>query len=246
MNRGASAGYDRHITIFSPEGRLYQVEYAFKAIKAGGVTSIGVRGKDSCCVVTQKKIPDKLLDPSTVTHLFSLTPKIGCVQTGMTADARAQVQRARYEAAQFKYRYGYDVPPSYLANKMANIAQVYTQQAYMRPLGVAMILIGIDEESGPQLYKCDPAGYYVGYKATAAGSKELEATNFLEKKFKDDPQLSLTETIRLAITTLQTILSADFKASALEVGVVSTDNPKFRVLTEKEIDDHLTAIAEQD
>jgi len=222
------------------------VEYAFKAIKASTTTSIGVRGKDSCCIVAQKKVPDKSLDPSTVTSIYPITTKIGCVQTGMVADARAQVQRARHEAAQFKYKYGYDIPPSYLAMRMANIAQVYTQQAYMRPLGVAMILIGIDEEQGPQLYKCDPAGYYVGYKATAAGAKEQEANNFLEKKFKDDPGLDETQTIRMAISTLQTVLSASFKPSSIEVAVVTKDHPNFTLLSDKIIDDHLTAIAELD
>jgi len=246
MSRGSSAGYDRHITIFSPEGKLYQVEYAFKAIKTQGTTSIGIRGADSVVIATQKKIPDKLLDPDTITSIYKVSDFIGCVETGMIADARSQVQRARHEAAQFKYKFGYEVPVQYLAKRLADFAQVYTQHAAMRPLGVACILAGIDDEVGPQLYKCDPAGSYVGYKATCAGEKEQEATNFLEKKFKADPQLSRDEAIQMAIATLQAVLSMDFKATEIEIGVVSKENPRFTLLTPQEIDTQLTRLAERD
>lgn len=251
-----SAGFDRHITIFSDQGRLYQVEYAFKAITAANITSIGVRGKNCAVVLSQKKVPDKLIDPSSVSHIFKLSPSVGCVMTGSIADARASVNRARGEAAEFKYKNGYEMPCDVLAKRLANINQVYTQRAYMRPLGVAQTLISVDSEYGPQLYKCDPAGYYVGYKATASGPKQQEALNHLEKKLKNKECAEGTweDVVELGISALSTVLSVDFKKGELEVGIVGgpkagdtegTD-PLFRALTEDEIEERLQAISEKD
>nr|XP_028953123.1 proteasome subunit alpha type-6-like [Malus domestica] len=248
MSRGSGGGYDRHITIFSPEGRLFQVEYAFKAVKAAGITSIGVRGKDSVCVVTQKKVPVSIvaLDQTSVTHLFPITKFVGLLATGMTADARTLVSQARNEAAEFRFKYGYEMPVDVLAKWIADKSQIYTQHAYMRPLGVVAMVLGIDEELGPQLYKCDPAGHYFGHKATSAGLKEQEAINFLEKKMKNEPSFSYDETVQTCISALQSVLQEDFKATEIEVGVVVKENPVFRVLSTEEIDEHLTAISERD
>ncbi|KAM5540591.1 hypothetical protein V8D89_005622 [Ganoderma adspersum] len=258
--------YDRYLTVFSPEGRLYQVEYAFKAISGSGHTAISVRGKDTAVVITQKKVPDKLLDANTVTHLFSITPSIGCVMTGLIADARAQVMRARSEAAEFRYKYGYEITPDALARRMANINQVYTQRAAMRPLGIAMILIGFDPEFGPQCFKLDPAGYFVGFHATAAGQKQQEAMNHLEKKWKkldsghgaDDAvkagkTLSRAEVIEMAIEAISTVHATDFKADEVEIGIVSQGDEEdlktrgqWRVMDTAEIERHLLAYAEKD
>lgn len=228
---------------------------------------------------------DKLIDPSSVSYIFKLSSSVGCVMTGPIPDARNQVSRARAEASEFKYKYGYEMPCDVLAKRMANIAQVYTQrvrlfvshlpfhlphcaarllayhltdtyanraphkQAYMRPLGVAMTLISLDSELGPQLYKTDPAGYYAGYKATATGPKTQEAMNFLEKKLKDKEYAegSWEDVVELGIAAMSSVLSVDFKKNELEIGIVGMDGEaSFRALSEEEIDERLQSIADKD
>jgi 20S proteasome alpha/beta subunit len=106
----------------------HSTEYAFKAITAANITSVGVRGKDCAVVISQKKVPDKLIDPSSVSYIHRMSPSVGCVMTGSIADARASVMRARGEAAEFKYKNGYEMPCDVLAKRLANISQVYTQK----------------------------------------------------------------------------------------------------------------------
>ena len=125
----------------------------------------------------------------------------------------------------------------------------------MRPLGVATTLVSLDSEYGPQLYKCDPAGYYAGYKAIATGPKTQEAMNHLEKKLKDKScaEGSWEEVVELGIVAMSTVLSVDFKKNEIEVGIVGGPrvdgegkDPGFRSLTEDEIDERLQSIAEKD
>ena len=117
---------------------------------------------------------------------------------------------------------------------------------FVNNTGCSMILIAYDDELGPSIYKNDPAGYFCGYQGVCIGAKQTEGNSFLEKKLKKRNEMTNDETIQLAITCLSTVLAVDFKPSEIEVGVVSKSDPKFRQLSETEIDRHLIAIAEKD
>jgi 20S proteasome subunit alpha 1 len=141
------------------------------------------------------------------------------------------------------------MPPDGLARVLADAAQVYTQHAYMRPLGVVPLILGIDAERGPQLFKVDPAGHWAGYRGASAGAKETEVENHLEKKLKADaPPLSADATIRTAIGALAAVLGEDLKAGEIEVGCVraGVEGGAFKVLGEAEVDEHLVALSERD
>jgi 20S proteasome subunit alpha 1 len=244
-----NSNYDHHISIFSPQGRLYQMEYAFKAASsASGLTGISLRGQNSCVVVTQKKVPDRLMDPQSVSHIFTITPQIGCLATGMIADCKAQIQRMRYEAAEFQFKYGYGIPVHVLAKRIADIAQVNTQSASMRPLATVCILVGVDDERGPQVFKVDCAGHYLPFFGTASGAKEQEAMNYLEKRVEEMREYDADQTVRTAIMCLGSVLGSDFRGSEIEVAMVEEgkNGGRFTVLTEEEIDAHLSFIADSD
>lgn len=171
------------------------------------------------------------------------------VATGLIADARAQALRARSEAAEFRYLYGYEMPVQSLAKRIANLSQLYTQRAYMRPLGVAVTFCQIDPDGvipGAQIYKCDPAGYFQSVSAVATGPKQQEATTFLEKKFKKSDFVAgdVLDVVEFAINALSSVMGTDFRKNDVEIGVATKDG--FRILTVDEIEERLVAIAEKD
>ncbi len=179
------ASHEYQITVFSPEGRLHQIEYAFKAIKQCNLTSVGVRGKDTVVVCIEKKVTDPLIDPSSVTNIFRITPKVGVMVTGREADGRAWVSKLRQEAYDFLGDNGLQISVDILAQRAADIAQLYTQKSFMRAYAVELMFFGVDSENGPQLFKVDPAGHYYGYHACGSGVKEQEVQNQLQNHFKD-------------------------------------------------------------
>ena len=129
------------MTVFSPDGKLFQLEYAFKAVRLPGDTTIGVRGSDSVCLITSKKVPDKLVDPSSVTRMFKVTQDIGICVTGRVPDARQLVYKCREIAAEFKFQNGYQIPVKHLANKVCILLYLYIYCIYLDMLLLYILFI---------------------------------------------------------------------------------------------------------
>uniref|UniRef100_A0A914I814 Proteasome subunit alpha type n=1 Tax=Globodera rostochiensis TaxID=31243 RepID=A0A914I814_GLORO len=247
MTRGSSAGYDRHITIFSPEGRIYQVEYAFKAVNAATLSAVGVALDDTAVIAVQRRIPDKLVDPSSVKSIYKLSSTVSCGVIGIVPDAVFQVRRAQSEAAKWKYENGYEMPISELARKMAEINQYYTQVAELRSLGTLMLMVSFDDEKGASVYSVDPAGHFISVRGYGIGVKQQLVNGFLEKKLKaKDRKFGEAEVIQLALEALQHGLGIDLKSGEVEVIVEKKATPNGEKLDSKSIEEHLTAIAEKD
>lgn len=189
----AQQGYDRAITVFSPDGRLYQVEYAIETVRRGTI-AVGVKCKDGIVIAVEEK-PRKLQISNTAQKIFQIDDHVGVAAAGYIPDARSQVDNARFFSQSNKMIYDEPVEVETIAKHLADQSQQYTQYAGVRPFGVALILGGV-VGGKPQLYLTDPSGTYISYDAIAIGSGSDQVTDFLEKTYKND--LSLDDAAALA------------------------------------------------
>ena len=205
--------------VFSPDGRIYQMEYAFKAISMAGQTSIALRGKDSVVVCCPKTVPDKLIVPESVTNVFNISDHCGAIVVGNMNDARYIVTWLRQQAAEYKAKFYHEPSISVIAKRLGMNLQKYAQHAAMRPFCVNVTIVGCDEEFGPQCYRIDPSGQALGFRAVSTGQKEQEAMSHLEKQFKKSGgDWDSRQTVETALTVLQAVTSSDFKANEVEIG----------------------------
>ena len=239
---------DRFITIFSPEGRLWQVDYAFKAVKQAEVTAIGAKGKGAVVVAVQKKVQDKLIDPDTVTLMFRITEQhVGACLVGMMADVLYIVRRLRYEAAQFERKNGFEIPVSVLSSRLSEIHQLESQYSGMRPTAVSALIFGFEPSVNDfALFRVEPSGVLSGYRAVACGVQEVEARSELEKKMVTTELDGEDQVAEFVVSTLQTVVGVDFEAKEIQVAVMTRENTKFRLMDEDHVDAILKAVAEKD
>ncbi len=225
--------YDRAITVFSPDGRLFQVEYAREAVKRG-TTAIGVRAKSGVVLLVDKRVSSRLVVPTSIEKIFAIDQHIGCATSGLVADARALVDRARVEAQFNRVTYDEPIPVETLVKKVCDFKQSYTQYGGGRPFGTALLLAGVDD-SGPHLFETDPSGALIEYKASAVGSGRQKAMEHLEDSYKEN--LSIDAATDLGLKALHVATDGKLNADALEIAVITTDNGlgKFRKLSDAEV-----------
>jgi len=222
----SNEAYDRASTIFSPDGRLFQVEYAREAVKRG-TTTVGLKYKTGVVLIVDKRISSKLIEPDSIEKIFQIDEYIGCATSGLVADARAIVDKARIDAQMNKITYGEKIQINTLVKQVSDFKQAYTQYGGTRPFGVVLLIAGIDK-TGPCLFATDPSGAFMEYKAGSEGAGHNEAIAYLEKNYREN--MNLEEAINMGIKAIHKGSEKKLNPDAIEIAVVDTTE-KFRRLS---------------
>ncbi|WP_267163353.1 archaeal proteasome endopeptidase complex subunit alpha [Halovenus salina] len=227
--------YDRGITIFSPDGRLYQVEYAREAVKRG-TASIGVRTNDGVVLAVDKRIRSPLMERDSVEKIHKADDHIGIASAGHVADARQLIDFARRRTQVNELRYGEPIAVETLTKEVTDYIQQYTQVGGARPFGVALIIAGI-ADGEPKLYETDPSGTPYEWKALAVGSDRGEIREYLEDNY--DESADLDGGIELALDALASVNDGGLTPEGIGMATIDAETETFHQLTEDEKTDYL-------
>lgn len=228
--------YDRGVNTFSPEGRLFQVEYAIEAIKLGS-TAIAVRTNHGVVMAAEKRITSVLLEPSSIEKVAEVDTHVGVAMSGLTADARTLIDHARVESQQHRFTYNEPMPVESITQSLCDLALQFGEDdsdegsGMSRPFGVALLVAGWDDEHGPVLFHTDPSGTFVQYKAKAIGSGSEGAQTSLQEAFRDD--LTLEEAEVLALSTLKQVMEEKVTSTNVDIAKVA---PTWHMYTSEEVE----------
>jgi len=228
--------YDRGVNTFSPEGRLFQVEYAIEAIKLG-TTAIGIQTGEGVVLAVEKRVSSPLLEASSVEKVLEIDTHLGCAMSGMTADSRTMIDHARIEAQNHHFTYDEKIKVESVTQAVCDLALRFGESAdgeesiMSRPFGVALLIAGIDEK-GPQLYHADPSGTFMRYDAKAIGSGSEGAQTELQEEYHQS--LTLKEAETLSLKVLKAVMEEKLNNTNVQLAAVTPEHG-FRVYTEQEL-----------
>jgi len=224
--------YDRGVNTFSPEGRLFQVEYAIEAIKLGS-TAIAIRTEEGIVLAVEKRITSVLMEPSSMDKIMEIDAHIGCAVSGLTADAQSMVEHGRVQSQNHYFTYNEPMPVQSVTQALSNLAANFgtdDEGSMSRPFGVALLVAGWDEDEGYQLFHTDPSGTYVKYQAKAIGSGSEGAQTSLQEAFRKDMTLKEAET--LALSTLKAVMEEKVSTTNVDMACVA---PKYTLYSKDQI-----------
>ena len=231
FGRGAGA-YDRVVTMFSPDGRLFQVEFALEAVRRGSL-AVAIKSTNGAIIVVLKKTNDKLRDPDSIKKLYKIDEHIGTAISGLHADSRVLVNWARVQAQYYKLNYGEPVKLHTLVRRLADVKQMYTQSGGIRPFGCAFLFIGVDPDGKPQVMTTSPSGRYSSFKATALGQNEERAKEILKENYNNNA--SLDDMMKLGIKVQKETSEDDIDPDVVEIVYVDAKEREFKIVPLKKV-----------
>ena len=223
--------YDRASTVFSPDGRLYQVEYAREAVKRG-TTAIGIKYNNGALLLVDKRVTSKLIEQKSMEKIFKIDDHIGAATSGLVADARALIDKARVEAQINKVTYDEPIGVEYLSKKICDHKQTFTQYGGVRPYGTSLLIIGI-ENKNVRLFETDPSGAMLEYKATSIGSGKSIVQEILELEYNEN--INFNDALSLGIKALNKVANEKLNPMTLEGSFITIEEGIFKSIEEKVI-----------
>jgi len=228
--------YDRGVNTFSPEGRLFQVEYAIEAIKLGS-TAIGIQTSEGVVLAVEKRVTSPLIEPSSIEKILEIDSHIGCAMSGLVADSRTLIDKARVEAQSHWFTYNESMKVESVTQAVSNLALAFgdddaEQGAMSRPFGVALLFAGVDA-NGPQLFHMDPSGTFIQYDAKAIGSGSEGAQQALQEVY--NKSMTLNEACKEALKILKQVMEEKLNSTNIEMATIDKKD-KFKMLEKEDLE----------
>ncbi|CEM02142.1 unnamed protein product [Vitrella brassicaformis CCMP3155] len=231
--------YDRGVNTFSPEGRLFQVEYAIEAVKLGS-TAVGIQTSEGVILAVERRLASPLVVPSSIEKIYELDYHIGCAMSGLIADARTLADHARTECANHFFTFNERMSTESCVHAISDLALDFSDVAdrrdrkklMSRPFGVSLLVAGVDDD-GPSLWKTDPTGTYSKCTAAAIGSASESAQGTLQEQY--NKSMTLKEAEDLAVTILKQVMEEKLTKSNAEIASVSMDTKRYHLYTPDEL-----------
>jgi len=230
--------YDRAITVFSPDGRLFQVEYASETVKRGA-TVLGIASQEAVVLAAEERAMSKLQDPTFMWKIFQIDEHVGAAVAGLSCDAHVLIDQARIYAQSNRLLYDEPIDIEILTRRIGEIKQLYTQHAGVRPFGISILFGGIDRK-GTRIFWTDPSGAYLAYKAWAIGAGGDAANEILEAEYKDS--ITQEDSIVLALKCMSKVLEDKIDAQKIRIALIPAETKRFTKLVPADVEKYLNKL----